>query len=486
MKFAKSLFGLLAAVCIISCDEDTASLGGSITPETDRISITSENLTIDTRSVLCPDSLLAKTSMCYLGQYSDPYDSTSFSASYMTQLNCVESFDLPDSVFGLPQFKFPSHTYKKWKDADPYYSNIRIYFSEFFGDSLNSMKIEVFELDRMLDANKRYYADTDPAQFVDLSKKPLVSLTVSPVDLSLPDESLNDKDYYPNVYIRMPQEFTKAILEKYYEPGGREFFTSSKAFMENVCKGFYIRCTQGEGTVLYVDKTVLELNHKSIMYIDGEPRDTSLMSDFSGNSEVMQVNSFKWEGRERLVNQDDCSWIQSPYGILTEASVPVDSLTSKGSLNSVQLTFSCIPTPAQRFKPTTPSKIALLRKSDAHDFFESSTKLTASDVFLANYNSKTSIYSFSNIAPLVDIMDSDRDEWLKKNGLKQDESGYAAYAAAFPEWNKVIVIPIAERKDNSGNTTGYYLDMTLHRAKLSGGLKGEKATLKVIRSSFVQ
>ncbi len=484
MKGTRIFSAFLAALCLASCDESTSTLGTSITPEEDRISITSENIEIDTRSVICPDSLLARTSTCYLGRYTDPYDSTSFSAGYLTQINCVESFNLPDSIYGISDFVFPLSTHLKWKDVDPYYSNIRLYFSGFFGDSLASMKIEVFELDKMIDANSKYYADTDPGQFVSLDKEPLVSLMFSPVDLGISDEDRNNTEYYPNVYIRMPQEFTKALLEKYYQPGGREFFTSSKAFMENVCKGFYIRCTQGEGNVLYIDRTVLEVNHKSIMYVDGEPRDTSLMSDFSGNSEVMQINCFKWEGREKLMSQNDCSWIQSPYGILTQVTLPIDSMVGKGALNSAQATFTCMPTPQQRFKPSVPTKLAMVSKSGIKEFFESSAQITSADVFIASYASKTSIYQFSNIAPLAESIASERTEWLKENGMEDDEAGKAAYSAANPDWDKVYLIPVSSRSDGSGSLAGYYLDMSLHRAKLSGGENGEKPVLKIIRTAF--
>lgn len=485
MKFRHLLFSAAALLGLMACDEDTSTLGGSIIPEDEKVVITSENLEAATKTVFCPDSLLAKTAECYLGRYTDPYDSTVFTAGYLTQLNCVESFDLPDSVYGIGNFVFPPSTHKKWKGVDPYYANLRIYYTEFFGDSLNAMKIEIFELDRMIDANRKYYANTDPSEFVDLTKKPIATAMVSPIDLAVSDETRNDEDYYPNITIRLPQEFAKNILEKYYQPGGREYFTSAKAFMENVCKGFYIRCTQGDGSIFYVDRSVLELNHKSIMYVDGEPRDTSLMSDFSGNNEVMQINTIKWEGQERLADQNDCSWIQSPYGLLTEVTIPVDEIEKEeGALNSVQMVFCAIPTPTQRFKISTPGIIGMFRTCDVRSFFESSEKADASKVFLASYTQKTATYKFSNIGPLVNKMIEERNNWLKENGYTNDSTGKAAYALANPDWNKTYLVPVAQRTDGNSSVVGYYLDMTPHRAKLAGGINGDKVKIRVVRTSL--
>lgn len=485
MNFRDVLFGAAVALCFISCDENTSTLGGSITPDEDKITIIPEFLEAGTASVLSPDSILAKTSTCYLGRYTDPYDSTSFTAGYLTQLNCVEHFDLPDSIFGIGDFKFPARTYNKWKNVEPYYSNLKLFYTDFFGDSLNALKIEIFELDRMIDSNRRYYADADPSEFVDLTKKPLAVQTISPTDFGITDEELNSSNHYANITVRLPQEFTKALLEKYYQPGGRKFFTSSKAFMENVCKGFYIRCTQGDGTVFYIDRSVLEVNHKSIMYVDGEPRDTSLMSDFSGNNEVMQINTFDWKGRERLINQDDCSWIQTPYGILTEVTLPITEIEGKeGSLNSVQVVFNCMPTPSQRFSPTIPGTIGMFRESDAARFFESSDKIDVAKIFMSNYASKTGTYTFNNIAPLIEKIIREKNEWLEANGMKDNASGMAAYESANPSWNKCYLIPMTQRIDGNSSVVGYYLDTRLHRVRISGGSSGEKARIKVIRTSF--
>jgi len=79
-------------------------------------------------------------------------------------------------------------------------------------------------------------------------------------------------------------------------------------------------------------------------------------------------------------------------------------------------------------------------------------------------------------------MYSDRAEWLTQNNMTL-ENGKAAYEAARPDWNKVVLVPVTADVNSSGSAINYTLDIKLHQVKLIGGTDG-KLTIKTIRSKF--
>ena len=110
--------------------------------------------------------------------------------------------------------------------------------------------------------------------------------------------------------------------------------------MQNLCKGFYVRCTQGDGSIFYIYKTVLEVNFKCITYNNkNEANYGSYMAEFTGNEEVLQVSSIEWTGLDDVLNDNNCSWIKSPCGVLTEIALPVDEMKKGGTsvLNSAKI-----------------------------------------------------------------------------------------------------------------------------------------------------
>ena len=479
MNLKTTVCSIIAVLFLISCDSDTSGLGGSLTPAEDVITVDTASCFATSRTIKADDSLIIMSSISYLGQFTEQYSGSTINAGYLTQLNCMEDFTLTDSVYGIGDHVFPQWFIDKVGSQKPYYANLKLYYSYFFGDSTNSIKIDVFPLDRMLDNETRYYPDIDPSLFCDINAQPLASINVSGWNLQDADSLRDLYNYNPSITIPLPDSVAKKILESYFDPATRHYFADAKSFMENLCKGFYIRCSQGDGTIFYIDRTILEVNFKFIDFDDDdEPIMQSLMAEFPGNKEVLQLNSFKWTGLENQLADSSCTWIRTPFGVFTEITLPIDDMRDEEYvLNSAMLCLSTAVTPSSRFKPSIPSTLLLIRKDIMQDFFSKNNTIDKTESMSATYSSKYGTYTFNNIAAMVEKIYSDRKEWMSSNNGTQAE-----YEATVPNWNKVVLIPVTATTDAKNSVLSYRLDAGMHQLKLIGGKTPIK--IKTIRSKF--
>ena len=204
----------------------------------------------------------------------------------------------------------------------------------------------------------------------------------------------------------------------------------------------------------------------------------SRIAEFQGNSEVMQLNFFKWTGLEGQLADNTCTWIRSPFGLLTEIDLPIDQMRdNEYVLNSAQLRLSTAVTPSSKYKPSIPTRLLLIRKQKLQEFFSKNNTTDKTESFVATYSSKYGTYSYDNIASMVEKIYSDREDWIAVNG-----GDNAAYEQACPDWNKVILIPVGANTDASSTAISYNVDINMHQVKLIGGDTPIK--IKTIRSKF--
>lgn len=464
MNLKTTVCSFLAVLFLISCDADTSGLGGSLTPGSDIITVTSDSCFAVSRTISAPDSLLIMSTQCNLGRFTEQNSGATFESGYITQLSCMEDFTLADSIYGIGNHVFPAWFDSAVAGQKPYYANLKIYYTSFFGDSSNTIKIEVFPLDSMIDVNARYYPSLDPSTFCNTSAEPLASTTVSAQNFQDSDSLRNTKNYYPSITIALPDSMAKMILEAYCDPATRHYFADSESFMQNLIKGFYVRCSQGDGTILYIDRTVLEVNFKYISYAKEEPKMESLMAEFPGNSEVLQLNCFNWSGLDSELNDSSCTWIRSPFGLLTEITLPIDEMRdNEYVLNSAMLRLSSAVTPSNRFKPSVPSTLLLVRKGKMQEFFNKNHTVDNVESFVATYSQRYGTYTFNNISAMVEKIYSDNDP-------------------SDPDWNKVVLIPVTATVDSKRTAISYSLDINMHQVKLVGGDTPIK--IKTIRTKF--
>ncbi len=479
MNLKTTVCGLIAVLFLISCDADTSGLGGSLTPQGDVMTVVNDSCFATSRTIKAADSLIIMSTQCNLGRFTEPVSGSQFEAGFLTQLNCMENLHLADSVYGIGDHVFPQWFINKVGEQKPYYAQLQLYYSSYFGDPSNPVRIEVFPLNRMLDPETAYYPDVDPSLFCDLQAKPIASVTVSSLNMQDSDSLRNLTGYYPSITIPLPDSLAKTILESYFDPARKHYFADSRSFMENLCKGFYIRCSQGDGTVFYIIRSILGVNFKYIGFDDDdEPILESRIAEFQGNSEVVQLNSIKWSGLESQLSDNSCTWIRSPFGVLTEITLPIDQMRSdEYVLNAAQLRLSTAVTPSSQYKPSVPSTLLLIRKDKMQEFFSKNNTADKTESFVANYSSKYGTYTYENIAAMVEKIYSDRADWIAQNG-----GDNAAYEQACPDWNKVVLIPVTASVNSMNAAISYSLDIRMHQVKLIGGDTPIK--IKTIRSKF--
>ena len=83
------------AMAIISCTEDTESIGSSVTNETDKLIFSTGVYNATSRSIFA-DSVYSKSFDCYLGKVKDPETNSYVKNEFMAQFNMLENFYLPE------------------------------------------------------------------------------------------------------------------------------------------------------------------------------------------------------------------------------------------------------------------------------------------------------------------------------------------------------------------------------------------------------
>ena len=144
-----------------ACDDDTAFVGMDIMPEGDNVTAHSKVYNLQTTTVKM-DSVLANTSTCYLGSIVDPEMRVRTTSDFLAQFHLPQNFKLPDAD---KMVKNEAGNIA----ADS--CDIRLYFEDYYGDSLATMKLSVQALskDKPIDENLLYYTNIKPNDFVDKS-----------------------------------------------------------------------------------------------------------------------------------------------------------------------------------------------------------------------------------------------------------------------------------------------------------------------------
>lgn len=454
MKKYISFFLLVvtAALTLTSCDDNTDAIGTSIVPDKDIITASKKEFYATSKSLDAGNSILNTSERLYLGRYTEPETSTTFTAGFATQFASGEGEIFPkEGVI----------------DNTSFFTKLRIYYDDFIGDENNAMKCEVYELDNVMEEGKDYYTDFDITEYYDPSKAPLAAKVFSAKDYAKPD-SLSEDEYATNIEINLPNEIGARIVSQYYSTPSD--FANSEIFINNVFKGVYVKCTQGDGTVINAYRTRLEVAFQHYITSSTGEKDSieTLVSPFYSGKEVLQLNTFDNGDISELVNNTNHTYLKTPAGIFTEVELPIDQIMEEcagDTLNSVKIEFGCQKTSDNKdFAPAT--ELLMVRKKDMYTFFEKNKVCDNKTSFYTTMADNTKRYIFSNIAELV------------KYCYREYENGEAD-----ADWKKVVLIPIETTTDSYGNVikVAHYTKMS--HVKLNGG-SDYKIRIEVISSKF--
>ena len=488
---------LTATLTFFGCDDNTGTLGIGMLPGSDGISAHTTTFNVVTRSVFA-DSVFAKTSTGYVGRFTDSKFG-SYEASFLTELNCRDGFKFPE------EYDFEKKTGRLTKNRITGV-RLRVYYSSWFGDSLNACRMSAYELSEKLDRNR--YTNIDPAKYY----KPTDLLgrrAYTAYDTSVTDEeryatdSNGDLTYYPHIDFTLDKE--KYGIEWYNRPATD--FANSETFIENVFRGIYLKRDYGDGTILYIDRVDLQMQYEFYVLNDttnipykrkqeGHVGEDSIaqtwMTEFASTKEVIQANRFENSKKvEDIVkNENEWTYIKSPAGIFTEAVLPYDDIYKElagDTLNAVKLTFTNYNEKSDNeFSMSAPRYVLLLRKMEFKSFFEENKLPDNLTSFTVEHNSvATNQYTFSNIARLVTTCIKEKDAAKKKAKEEADADPTATWNEEEWEkdWSTVYLIPVSITYDQNSSTgqktmTGIQNDLQPGYAKLKGGPAEEGGKVK--------
>lgn len=471
-----------AAMAFYSCNEDTGVIGASLTDEGDKLDLSTGIYQATTRSILA-DSIYARNYDCYFGRVKDPETGTYVTSEFMAQFNMLENYTLP-----------AKETITSRSDDDEVAADsceIWLYFDKdlCYGDSLTPIKMRMLELDRPMNDTMTYYSNYDPVQEGYIREGGLKhDLVFSLTNLTYSDSIRNLSTYTDIARIPLNDPYTDKngkvynnygsyILQSYYS--NPTYFKNSYSFIHHLCPGFFFQFNDGLGVMAKLSDIELRIYYQ--FQNDTTIYHTSMR--MGSTPEVLQTTKVtnNKEGLQRLAADESCTYLKTPAGIFTEMTLPVEEILSTehqtDSLLSVSLTLKHINSviPQNKYLLNEPSSVLMIMKDSLYTFFEKEKTYDYRTSYVADLSSNN--YSFGNIGNLISLIYQKKlageltdPEWLKKH----------------PNWNKVVIVPIASTSISSTTTTTISAlsnEMGLSSTKLVGG-PNNPIEIKVIYAKF--
>ena len=473
-----TVIAIMSCITIASCDDTTDSIGNSLTDNMDMLKVTTDTFNVATRSIVA-DSVLSRSTTGYLGKIRDIETGNYITGDFMAQFSTLENYKLPekDSIVSLQDGEVIADS-----------CSIRLFYTDYYGDSLATMNITAYEMEPMKEGVK-YYSNFDPiAEGLIRNDGMKVNKTYTLTDLSISDEDRADESSYtPNIKINLNKPYTDKngvtynnygtyIMRMYYEDPDR--FKNSYNFIHEVCPGFYFKTNDGIGSMAYI--TVSQLNIYFRYLNDSTYVGTT---SFSATEEVLQTTNISNDKQNiaDLANDNTCTYLKTPAGIFTEITLPVDEITenhSNDTINTAKISLTRINNNTHdEYSLSAPSTLLMIPKDSLYTFFENGDNVDYKKSFIATYSSSTNQYTFNNISGMITYMAD-----IKKKGLAENSN----WLNEHPDWNRVVVIPVSVTTNSSSQIVKIVHDMSLTSTKLVGGSENpyEPIKINVIYSKF--
>jgi hypothetical protein len=284
----------------------------------------------------------------------------------------------------------------------------------------------------------------------------------------------NIRGYYENFEIRLNDPYTSRdgelynnygtyIMQQYY--AHPEYFKNSQAFTRNVCPGFYFQIRDGLGVmteVAYVQ--VLVYYHYEIgdlLYVES--------ASFNSSEEVLQTThiSNNKEGIDKLVADNECTYLKTPAGIYTEVTLPVEQIKQNhenDTITSARIVFHRM-NDKSRWSDIIleePTSVLMVTADSLYTFFEENKVPNNKTSYLATFNTTYKTYTFNNLSTLINYM------WDRRYET--------------PNWNKVVLIPVqVETSASSTSTTVSTVsnEMNVNSVRLVGGSENKHVPVRI-------
>ena len=515
MKHLNRLAGVaVVALALSACSDDTLTIGNTLTQQTDRLTISTADYQVTTRTIrrdsvivtktngnqntqsierINADSMLFRSSFCYLGRVKDPETGAYVTSEFMTQFNLMQGLTLQseDKIVGRSN---------GMAAADSCHLEFYMQAPTSITDTLAAMKIRVQELQKPMEEDRRYYSNFDLGNEGYLRNDGLtVDKMFSYNDQTVKDSLRNLSNYYHFINVKLNKAYTDKdgvtynnygtyILQQYYRHP--EYFKNAYTFIHNVCPGFYVSVIDGEGVYTEISDMALRLYYRY-----KNAKDSVIKTDLAlaGTDEVLQTTKIRTEDDvlNELAQNNSCTYIKAPAGLFTEVQLPIDEIFKGHETDSImtaKISFQRINNNYYDEALDIPGYVMMVPKDSLYSFFENKltpdNKLTFYTSYLSNGRNATNQYTFSNISSLITQLANMKREGIRKEGEEQ-------WLKAHPNWNKVLLVPvqmISSTATTSTTSTSYSFEncMSIVSTKLVGGSGNplDPVTINIVYGKF--
>jgi hypothetical protein len=456
-----SLFcGFLVSAALFSC-VDSNTIGSSMQPDQDKISVYPTIIPVQTETIL-QDSVYLRNTLAVLGEFTDPTYGT-VKSDFMAQLYCPFNFKFPDDVTRIDS------------------AYMYLYYDSWFGDSTAVHHMNVWYLDKSpLDASFPYGSTTDVSKYTSKSKL-LASGTFTTGDFISTDSVKALSTYTPALRLPLDTAWCKHVFlaENNSHP---EKFAKPSAF-NNYFNGIYVTTDYGNGSLLYVTHSELEMMYETKLYSNSsnkELRDSIVIggSYFPVNKEVRQINRAEHPDLRSYINptvSDSLNYVYAPGGMFTKVTLPGTifqkgtGLLSSKTVNSMKLYVNATQVDdSSDFALAPPSSMLLIDASKVNAFFSGFELNDGLYSFVADYNSDSLNYVF------------DLSYYAQKMIRENDDST----STEFNPFTEMLLIPVTTVQN--GDSEDVRLEHVISPAavKIQGGNHPTRPMqLKVIYSN---
>ena len=465
----KLFTGFIFTCCmIVSCNDTTDSIGSSLSNITDGVKIESASFDVSSQSIIA-DSVLSRNNVGYLGKVLDPETGSYVTGDFMTQFYSLENYKFPEKD-SIATYDASGNLVKGIIKADS--CEIRLFYSQHYGDSTKTMKLTAYELSRPMNEDQNYYSNFNPLKegYVrtnGIHKDKVYTLT----DFSIPKSQRDTSTYTPYITVKLNEPYTDNqgraytnygtyIMSKYYDNPAN--FKNAYTFKKNVVPGFLFKHKSGVGNMAYIEISQLNVYFKycgKIAYkthIGGNEvtqyRDTVYhgVTVFWGTEEVLQSTTITNDSRAlaNLASDASCTYLKTPSGIFTELTLPVEEIMNGHEKDTISVAKLSIPrinnTHINGVSFPTPEHVLMIPRDSLYSFFENNEMYNNKNSFVATwaYGSSASpygnTYDFNNISGMISTMyhiDSNRRS---------------------ANWNKVVLVPVSLATTSTSNQNMQY------------------------------
>lgn len=377
----KSFFTLISFftfLIFISCDDDMNSIGTSLQPPSDTISVMPDTIAIKARTISMLDSVYARTYQGILGKYEDDVFGT-IKSDYLCQFYLPDDMKFVDNFEAIDSVKFS------------------IGFSDYKGDSLSPMGLSVYKVTSQLP--EYFYTNADPSKYCDMKQ-------------TLANEAFTIAGSNSYIKAKLSTDFGYSIYDIW-----KDIKTNKDKDFSDYFPGVYVTTNFGTGAILNVATTSIDIYYR---YTDvkgnhDNTQDTIRSTRFSvyATNEVVQLNHVTNSNPEHLFEEGTgATYMKTPAGVYTEISVPIGEIArnmqarSMTSVNSAQFLIKGYTeketNPSEYNMLGRPSNLLLIDKDSVNSLFTKRLPPDEKTSFLSSdYNSSFNTYSFGNISALV-------------------------------------------------------------------------------------